>query len=154
VSATHSVNAHHRNHWMLPLAVVTAAIMLVGWFPASALWHQQAQLNATASAIKAVERQEAILKSEAKTVDTKAAATQLARAQYQLVSPGQSLIQVLPGDSAGQVSANSVDPGFQPLVSPSSAATPGTSASSTTTSKHHQGHGFLSRLVRTLEFWH
>jgi cell division protein FtsB len=153
VSPTHSVNAPHRNHWMLPLAVVTAAIMLVGWFPASALWHQQAQLNATASAIKSVERQEAILKSEAKTVDTKAAATQLARAQYQLVSPGQSLIQVLPGDSAGQVSANSVDPGYQPLVSPSSATTPGT-ATSTTSSKHHQGHGFVSRLVRTLEFWH
>jgi Septum formation initiator len=153
VSATHSVNAHHRNHWMLPLAVITAAIMLVGWFPASALWHQQAQLNATANEIKSVERQEAILKDEAKTVDTKAAATQLARAQYQLVSPGQSLIQVLPGDAAGQVSANSVDPGFQPLVSPSSAATPGTTPSSQKTSTHRQGHGFVSRLVRTLEFW-
>jgi Septum formation initiator len=138
---------------MLPLAIITAAVMLVGWFPASALWHQQAQLNATASQIKSVERQEANLKSEAKTADTKAAATQLARAQYQLVSPGQSLIQVLPGDSAGQVSANSVDPGFQPLVSPSSAATPGTTPSSSTTSKHRPGHGFVSRLVRTLEFW-
>jgi hypothetical protein len=138
---------------MLPLAIITAAIMLVGWFPASSLWHQQAQLNATASAIKSVERQEAILKSEAKTVDTKAAATQLARAQYQLVSPGQSLIQVLPGDSEGQVSANSVDPGFQPLVSPSSAAAPGTTPISPTTSTHHRAHGFVSRLVRTLEFW-
>ena len=153
MSATHSVNAPHRNHWMLPLAVITAVIMLVGWFPASALWHQQAQLNATANEIKSVERQEAILKGEAKTVDTKAAATRLARAQYQLVSPGQSLIQVLPGDSAGQVSANSVDPGFQPLVSPSSAETPGTTTSASKASTHHQGHGFLSRLVRTLEFW-
>jgi hypothetical protein len=138
---------------MLPLAIITAAVMLVGWFPASALWHQQAQLNATASEIKSVQRQEAILSNEKKTVDTKAAATQLARAQYQLVSPGQSLIQVLPGDSSGQVSANSVDPGFQPLVSPSSATTPGTTTSSTATSKHHRDHGFVSRLVRTLEFW-
>ena len=153
MSATHSVNAPHRNHWMLPLAVVTAAIMLVGWFPASALWHQQAQLNATTSEIKTVQRQEAILKNESTTVDTKAAATQLARAQYQLVSPGQSLIQVLPGDSAGQVSANSVDPGFQPLVSPSSAALPSTATTSPTTSTRHHDHGFLSRLVRTLEFW-
>ena len=54
MSATHSVNAQHRNHWMLPLALITAAIMLVGWFPASALWHQQAQLNATASEINSV----------------------------------------------------------------------------------------------------
>jgi hypothetical protein len=138
---------------MLPLALITAAVMLVGWFPASALWHQQAQLNATASEIKSVERQEAILKNEAKTVDTKGAATQLARAQYQLVGPGQSLIQVLPGDAAGQVSANSVDPGFQPLVSPSSAATPGPTPSSPATSTHRRSHGFVSRLVRTLEFW-
>jgi hypothetical protein len=137
---------------MLPLALVTAAIMLAGWFPASALWHQQAQLNATASEIRAVQRQEAILANERKTDDTKAAATQLARAQYQLVNPGQSLIQVLPGDSDGQVSANSVDPGFQPLVSPSSAATsPKTSSASTST--HHPTSGFVSRLERTLEFW-
>jgi hypothetical protein len=138
---------------MMPLALVTAAVMLVGWFPASALWHQQAQLNATANAIRSVQRQEAILTGEEKSVDTKGAAIQLARAQYQLVSPGQTLIQVLPGDSAGQVSANSVDPGFQPLVSPSSTATPGTAPTSPAASTHHHGHGFLSRLVRTLEFW-
>jgi cell division protein FtsB len=153
VSATHSVNAPHRNRWMLPLALVVAAIMMVGWFPASSLWHQQAQLNSTANEIKAVQRQEAILTNERKTDDTKAAATQLARAQYQLVNPGQSLIQVLPGDSNGQVSANSVDPGFQSLVSPSSAA-PGTATSSASTSTtHRSSKGFVSRLERTLEFW-
>jgi len=26
---------------MVPLAVVTAIVMLVGWFPLSAIWHQQ-----------------------------------------------------------------------------------------------------------------
>jgi hypothetical protein len=138
---------------MFPLALVTAALMMVGWFPASALWHQQAQLNATANEIKAVQRQEVILTNEKKTDDTKAAATQLARAQYQLVNPGQSLIQVLPGDSEGQVSANSADPGFQPLVSPSSAA-PSTATSPTSASTtHHPTSGFFSRLERTLEFW-
>ncbi len=137
---------------MLPLALVTAAIMLVGWFPASALWHQQAQLNATSNEIKVVEHQEAILESEAKTVDTKAAATQLAREQYQLVNPGQSLIQVLPGDSNGQVSPNSVDPGFQPLVSPAGIL-PSATSPSTTPSTRHSNNGYLSRLVRTLEFW-
>ena len=155
MSATHSVDRSHRNHWMLPLAIVVAAVMLVGWFPAKALWHQQAQLNATLSEIHAVERQEALLKHESKTVDTAAAATRLARAQYQLVNPGQSLIQVLPGDSSGQVSANSVDPGFQPLVSPTAATEPGTTSTSTpsSSSAHHHSNGFLSRLVHTLEFW-
>jgi hypothetical protein len=137
---------------MLPLGVITAAIMLVGWFPAAALWHQQSQLDATSAQIKAVQQEELALKAQSKSIDTRAAATELAREQYQLVSPGQSLIQVLPGDSAGEVSASSADPGFQPLVSPS-AATPLTSATPLTPSTHHQANAYLSRLVRTLEFW-
>jgi|SRR5665213_1823697 len=134
---------------MLPLAVVTAVFMLVVWFPLSTLWHQQSQINQTSAQIRALQRQESALKSQAKVIDTKAAAIELAREQYQLVAPNQSLIQVLPGNSAGQVSASSADPGLQPLVSPSSATLPSTThvkASSTT-------NGFVSRLVRTLEFW-
>ncbi|HEV3267338.1 MAG TPA: septum formation initiator family protein [Acidimicrobiales bacterium] len=141
-----------RNRWMLPLGVLTAAVMLVGWFPASALWHQQAQINATAAQIKALQREELSLTNQAKTVDTKAAATQLARAQYQLVSPGQSLIQVLPGNAAGQVSPSSADPGLQPLVSPANAGLSTGSPASTVT-RHTSANAYLSRLVRTLEFW-
>jgi hypothetical protein len=136
---------------MLPLGIVTAVIMLALWFPASALWHQQSQLESTAAQIQAVQRQEQAIKTQAKTIDTKAAATELAREQYQLVAPGQSLIQVLPGDSAGQVSANSVDPGFQPLVSPSSAAP--IESTTSTKSTHSSIDNYVSRLVRTVEFW-
>ncbi|HVA52819.1 MAG TPA: septum formation initiator family protein [Acidimicrobiales bacterium] len=137
---------------MFPLGVLTAVVMLVGWFPASALWHQQTQINATAAQIKALQRQESALTSQAKSVDTKAAATDLAREQYQLVSPGQSLVQVLPGNAAGQVSPSSADPGLQPLVSP---ANGGLSVGSTpsTPAKHTGANAYLSRLVRTLEFW-
>jgi len=152
LSVIHNVDARSRNRWMLPLGVVTAALMLVGWFPASALWHQQTQINATAAQIKALQRQELALTSQAKSVDTKAAALQLARAQYQLVSPGQSLIQVLPGDSAGLVSPSSADPGLQPLAPPSGAGLSTTSAP-TPTSTHTSANAYLSRLVRTLEFW-
>ena len=152
MSVIHNVDARSRNRWMLPLGVVTAALMLVGWFPASALWHQQTQINATAAQIKALQRQELALTSQAKSVDTKAAALQLARAQYQLVSPGQSLIQVLPGDSAGLVSPSSADPGLQPLAPPSGAGLSTTSAP-TPTSTHTSANAYLSRLVRTLEFW-
>jgi hypothetical protein len=134
---------------MVPLAVLTAIVMLVGWFPLTALWHQQSQLDATAAQIKAVQRQEQALATQSKAIDTKAAATALAREQYQLVSPGQNLIQVLPGNSSGQVSASSADPGLQPLVAPSQAA-PLVPSSATA---HHATNGFLSRLVRTLEFW-
>jgi hypothetical protein len=133
----------------VPAALLTAVLMIAGWFPFSSLWHQQAQIDAAAAQIKAIQREEASLKSEAKTVDTKAAATALAREQYQLVNPGQSLIQVLPGDSSGQVSASSADPGLQPLVAPSSMATPSVTATPGT----HHSNKYFSRLMRTLEFW-
>jgi hypothetical protein len=133
---------------MLPLAVVTAVFILVGWFPLSALWHQQSLLDSTSAQIKALQRQQLILTNQAKSVDTKAAATALAREQYQLVNPGQSLIQVLPGNAAGQVSPSSADPGLQPLVSPSSGP------ALVKVNVHESTNGFLSRLVRTLEFWH
>ncbi len=148
MSATHSVKTREHNRWMVPLALVTAAVIVVGWFPAKALMHQQTQIDATAAQIRALQNQEQSLRQESKTIDSKAAAVQLAREQYQLVSPGQSLIQVLPENSAGQVSATSSDPGFQPLVAPSDAAVSGT-----TTRARSDDAGFLSRLARTLEFW-
>ena len=135
---------------MLPLAVVTAGFILVGWFPLSALWHQQSLLDSTSAQIKALQRQQLALTNQAKSVDTTAAATALAREQYQLVNPGQSLIQVLPGNAAGQVSPNSADPGLQPLVSPSSGPAPVNAK----VNVHQSTNGFLSRLARTLEFWH
>ncbi len=136
---------------MTPLAVVTAAAMLAGWFPFSALWHQQHVLDATAAQLHAVRLQEQALAAQARTIDTRAAAVQLAREQYQLVAPGQSLIQVLPGGSPGGVDVDSGDPGFQPLVSPSTAAP--VTPSSASSPAHRSANGFVSRLVRTLEFW-
>ena len=58
MSVTNSFVARERNHWLMPLALVTAVAMLVFWFPLSTLWHQQAQLNATAAQINAVQSQE------------------------------------------------------------------------------------------------
>jgi len=134
---------------MVPLAVATAIAVLAGWFPAAALWRQQSEIDQTSAQIQAVLRQEQALSRQARSVDTRAAAMALAREQYQLVSPGQSLIQVLPGDSSGQVSASSADPGLQPLVSPASGAPLVTAAKPADDSFGH----YLSRLVRTLEFW-
>jgi hypothetical protein len=138
---------------MMPLAAVTAIVMLVGWFPLSALWHQQSQLDATAAQVNAIRQQQHALALQAKSIDSTSAATLLAREQYQLVAPGQSLIQVLPGTGSGIVSQSTGDPGLQPLVAPSSVSTliakPGSA------SAHHpsKSRGFFSRLVRTLEFW-
>jgi hypothetical protein len=137
---------------MVPLAVVTAIVMLVGWFPLTAIWHQQSELDATSAQINAIRSQQHALTLQAKSIDSKSAAILLAREQYQLVSPGQSLIQVLPGVGPGDVDQSTGDPGLQPLVSPSSVSSLVPSTSSSV--KHHSSaKAFISRLVRTLEFW-
>jgi hypothetical protein len=136
---------------MLPLALVTAMAMLVFWFPASALWHQQTEINATAAQIAAIRQQDRSLQLQAKSVSSASAATSLARAQYQLVAPGQSLIQVLPGDGSGRVNQSTGDPGLAPLVSPSSVSS--LSPGSATKSSKHASTGFIARFERTLEFW-
>ena len=153
MSATNSFVNRDRNHWMVPLALVTAVVMLVGWFPLTAIWHQQSELNATSAQINAIKAQQRALTLQAKSIDSKAAAILLAREQYQLVSPGQSLIQVLPGVGPGSADQSIGDPGLQPLVSPSSVSS--LVASNATTASKHQSSAkaFLSRLVRTLEFW-
>jgi hypothetical protein len=138
---------------MLPLAVVTAVVMLCAWFPLSALWHQQSVIDQTGAQIAALNQQDRALQVQSKSVSSAAQAALLAREQYQLVSPGQSLIQVLPGDSAGQVAANTGDPGFAPLVAPSSITSLSGGTTATRPLKHGASNSFVSRFVRTLEFW-
>ena len=138
---------------MVPLALVTAAVMLVGWFPLTAIWHQQSELNATKAQISAIQSQQRALALQAKSIDSKSAAILLAREQYQLVAPGQSLIQVLPGIGANNVDQSTGDPGLQPLVSPSSVSSLVTPTNANSTTHHSSVPAFISRLVRTLEFW-
>jgi hypothetical protein len=135
------------------LAFVTAGTMLVLWFPLSTLWHQQSVLNATSAQIAAIRQQDQSLTAQAKSVSSKAQATLLAREQYQLVSPGQSLIQVLPGDGSGYVAQNAGDPGFQPLVSPLSDTSLTSDPALAGTAKHTTSDAFVARFVRILEFW-
>jgi hypothetical protein len=127
--------------------------MLVFWLPASALWHQQSVIDATSAQIAAIKQQDQALKLQAKSVSSTSAAMLLAREQYQLVAPGQSLIQVLPGDGSGRVSQSTGDPGLQPLVSPTSVSSLASGATATSTT-HKASSGFIARFVRTLEFWH
>ena len=136
---------------MVPLALVTAIAMLAMWFPVRTYVRQQSQLDAATSQILMIQRQERVLKLQARSISSKASATLLARQQYQLVEQGQSLIQVLPGTVAGHPNQWSGDPGDQPLVSPSSVSSLVHVAPTSATTHAHAG--FVARLVRTLEFW-
>ena len=131
-----------------------AAVAIVSVaFPFQTLWRQQVALNAATSQIAQIDRQSASLTQQAKAVSTEAAAIALAREQYQLVLPGQRLIQVLPGNGGGYVAPNSNDPGFQPLVNPGTSVVPGAGGAASSGSASSGLHGFVSRFVRTLEFW-
>jgi cell division protein FtsB len=152
VTSAHNNATRDHHRWVFALAVVTSAVMLAAWFPLSTLWHQQKQIDATANQIALIRQQQRTLAREAKSISTKAAATLLARQDYQLVAPGQSLIEVLPGSHSG--AAVGGDPGFQPLVAPSSGSTLAGPLHSTAATHRSTLGGFASRLVRTLEFWH
>ena len=134
--------------------MLAAIAVVVVAFPFQTLWRQQSALNQARSQIAQINRQSAALTQQAKAVSTTAAAIALAREDYQLVQPGQSLIQVLPGNGAGYVALNSTDPGTQPLVNIGQGVVPTSGATSSSAGSSHTGvQGFVSRFVRTLEFW-
>jgi predicted membrane-bound mannosyltransferase len=153
VSATRS-NQTRYPRWVLPLAVLAAIAVAAVAFPFQTLWRQQGALNQAQSQIAQINRQSAALAQQAKAVSTEAAAIALAREDYQLVQPGQRLIQVLPGNGSGYVAQNSTDPGAQPLVNIGEGLVAPSSATSKSAGSSSSGvHGFVSRFVRTLEFW-
>ncbi len=144
----HSHQPQGAHRWMVPLAVVTAGAMVAIWFPFSALWQQQHQIAQASAALAAVRGEQRALDVQSHQVASTRAQRDLARADYQLVSPGQSLIQVLPGRAANGVWTLRDDPGYQPLARPDTVPAPTTHHASV-----RAGRGFLERLVRTLEFW-
>jgi Septum formation initiator len=155
-------------------ALLVAALMLVAWFPASAILSQRQALNATTAQLSNMKAQDKALIHEQSTLTSPDEITRLAREEYQLVQPGQRLIQVLPPSGtptqagAGQAPFPG-DPGLTKPIAPSAIAllptatttttTTPTKASvsqqstpkATTTSEHKN---LWQRIVSTLTFWH
>ena len=167
----------------LTLAGSTAlsVIMLGAWFPATSLLHQHRALAAASAQLAELRREDRALAQEQRLLKSPAEVARIAREQYQLVSPGQRLYEVLPPSGSGGSGAYAGDPGLQPLVSPSaaaelprgtlagsggaaptgpaatsgSAATRGSAATGAApgTGATHGSPGFIGRIVQTLEFW-
>lgn len=152
MSVTHG-NLAQSHRWVFPLACAAAVSIVLVTFPFSSLFRQQGELNTTSSQIALLHQQSLALQREARAVSSRAAAIALAREQYQLVEPGQGLIQVLPGAGSGYVSSSAGDPGLQPLVAPASATLPSLGTGTNAASPGHATNGFFTRFVRTLEFW-
>jgi cell division protein FtsB len=137
--------------WVFPLSVLAALAIVAVAFPFQPLWRQETALNAAASQLAQLHRESQALTQQAKAVSSTAAAIALARQDYQLVMPGQSLIQVLPGNGARGDTSGATDPGFQPVVNIGTGAV---SPSSANVAHGSSGlGGFVGRFVRTLEFW-
>ena len=147
---------------MLVGGVATAAVVLAAWFPVGALLNQRAQISAASAHLSQLVAQGRDLRAESNKLATPAVLSQLERADYQLVEPGQRLIQVL--TPSGKPSARSDgapypgDPGFSAPVVPGGATiaplgSGGVSSQGATAPRHASAQGFLSRVVATLEFW-
>ncbi len=167
----------------MAVAALFAVVVLATSFPLVSLLSQHRQLAAAASELNRLQKTNHSLAEQQRQLNSNAAIEHLARTQYQLVSPGQTLYDVLPASgrpvasSAGAPTAG--DPGSQPLVAPANApdlspdpslsqpsatggsGSPNSSGSSTTagggsargTSTARAPTSFWSRVTNSVEFW-
>jgi cell division protein FtsB len=123
----------------IPVAIAGAFALavLATSFPLSSILSQHHQLAAVGAQLEQVQRENRDLAQQEHALDSSVAVTQWARGEYQMVTPGQTLYDVLPPSSrtgrSGRTastgatgattpgSAVNGDPGNQPMVAPSNA---------------------------------
>ena len=114
-----------RNRIPLALAAVFSLAILGTSFPASALLAQHRQLSAASGQLSALQKENQSLAEQQRQLSSKADIDRLARQDYQLVQPGQTLYDVLPPSGKSTATPpggfGSGDPGDQPLVDPANA---------------------------------
>ncbi len=166
-----------RSRIPVALAAIFAAAVLITSFPLSSLLAQHRALSAADAQLAAVRNEEHTLAQQQQDLNSKSAVDRLARQDYQMVLPGQTLYDVLPpsGQPASAVAGTSAsgDPGTQPLVAPDHApdlspepglsptTVPASAGAHTPTVASRSGAsagstpatGFWSRVSSTLEFW-
>ncbi len=154
------------------LAALVALVILVMGFPATSLWAQHRQLSAASAQLTEVEHQNRMLAEQQRQLSSNAEISRLAREDYQLIPPGQTLFDILP--PAGKASSSSPngsttgDPGNQPLVDPADAPSmspdPGLPSGLAATAPQQKPaagsapppstpSSFWTRVSDTLEFW-
>ena len=140
----------------------TAAVILTAWLPVGALIAQHSALSAASSRLSQLSAEGVALTAEEARLQTPAVIDQLAREQYQLVEPGQRLVQVLtpsfrPTSQRADGGPFPGDPGYAPVVDPADATSgpdpPPASRPPAHVVARPAGPGYLSRVLSTLEFW-
>jgi cell division protein FtsB len=166
-----------RRRAVMGAAAGFALVVLVFSFPFTTLLSQHRQLTAADAQLATVRQENHQLLVQEKQLSSKTEIERRARQDYQLVEPGQTLFELLPGPGSqpGSSSGAAVgDPGDQPLVPPSRApdlapdpGLPVVLAPVSRGTARSGGHGtsavpapassppssFWSRVGNTLEFW-
>ena len=163
-----------RSRIPLALAALFAVAVLATSFPLSGLLSQRHQLSAAASQLSQLRHSNQLLAEQQSQLSSKTEISRLARQDYQLVAPGQTLYDVLPPAGSGSTvlpgGTRSGDPANQPLVDPSEApdmapdpglpqvpATAGPSTATRTGSSRSVANAgpatFWGRVSTTLQFW-
>ena len=139
-------------------AVLVSIVMMVAWVPAAALLHQRSAVAAAAEQLATLRHEDSQLAQQSNQLTSPAAIAQLARSQYQLVQPGQRLVQVLPASAAPTTASSGQapypgDPGYAKVMAPSAVALlPGQTPSATKV-VGTPGQALVHRILSTLEFW-
>ncbi len=172
-----------RNRVPIALAALVAAVVLGTSFPLASLLSQHRQQGAASAQLSRIRAENDALVREQKALSSPAAVNGLARQDYQLVQPGQTLYDVLPSTKRGSGGADgtiaATDPGQQAPVQPSKApdmspdpalvqpsapqsstsagparsARGGRTASASSSQPASAPSSFWSRIGNTLEFW-
>ncbi len=165
------------------MGALVALAVLGTSFPLSDLMSQRSQLSATGTQLQTLTNENRLLAEQEQQLNSQTEIDRLARQDYQMVLPGQSLYDVLPPSGLSSSALNSPltgDPGNQPLVAPANAPdmtpdpglpqVPTATAGSGTGSPGSGGSGgsgvasgrtvgspspsgFWSRVTNTLQFW-
>jgi len=158
--------AQQRRSWVLFAGAVVLSIgILAAWFPLGSLLSQRQQISAASAQLADLKAQDRALGVEQAKLSSPAEVSKLAREEYQLVQPGQRLVQVLPpAGTSTQLGAGQApypgDPGLSPVVRPSAIALLPSGEAPAVTPAHvsHAAHaaaggGLVDRILRNLEFW-
>jgi hypothetical protein len=145
-----------RGWLVIGCGAATGAVVLAAWLPVGALLSQRAAITAANTQLSRLDAEGTTLSSQLKQLAQPQYQLQLFRARYQLVEPGQRLLEVLNVSAASSSTVGTPyrgDPGFTPIVNPitGSAVDPQTTSVSRSTGSSP---GFFSRVLDTLEFWH
>lgn len=145
------------------VAFSVAVVIMASWFPLGALVSQRRAVSASAAELRDLKAQDKVLSRERQHLSSPEEISRLARQHYQLVQPGQKLVQVLPGSGAPSALGGAPspgDPGLAPVVKPSAVALlpSGAAAAQSERAKpaaasQASGPGLLRRILDTLEFW-